>query len=95
MAFYDWNHNGENDIVDDFMEYQIYKDSTNRNNYTPSGGRGISTFGAAVATIGGLFLGAGIIALLGGGENTPVILTIIMWIICSAGLGVWFESSGF
>ena len=95
MAFYDWNHNGENDLVDDFMEYQIYKDSTNSNNYTPRGGSGISTFGAVVATIGGLFLGAGIIAFLGGGEDTPVILTIIMWIICSAGLGVWFESTGF
>jgi len=94
MAFHDWNNDGKNDFADDFIEYQIYKQSTNKNNYTPHGG-GISTFGAIVATVGGLFLGAGIIALLGGGEDTPVIFTIVLWIICSAVLGVWFEDKGF
>ena len=24
MAMYDWNHNGKNDPVDDYLEYQIY-----------------------------------------------------------------------
>ena len=94
MAFYDWNDDGKKDLTDDFIEYQIYKKSTNKNGYVPSGNRGISNFGAALATIGGLFLGAGIMALLGGGEDTPVILTIIMWILCGAGLAVWFDNIG-
>lgn len=32
MAMYDWNHNGENDMQDDYLEYMIYKDCTNDNN---------------------------------------------------------------
>lgn len=95
MAMYDWNHDGKKDFTDDLIEYQIYKQSNNSNNYTPSSGGGISTFGAIVATIGGLFLAVGIIALLGGGENTPVIFTIILWIVCGAGLSVWFDNIGF
>lgn len=36
MALYDWNGNGnKNDMVDNFIEYQIYKDCTS-NNSTPS-----------------------------------------------------------
>lgn len=93
MAFHDWNHDGKKDFTDNFIEYQIYKQSTNNSHHTPHSG-GISTFGAIVATVGGLFLGAGVIALLGGGEDTPVILTIILWIICSAVLGVWFDEKG-
>lgn len=35
MAMYDWNGNGNrNDVTDNFVEYQIYKDCT-RNNRTP------------------------------------------------------------
>lgn len=93
MAFIDWNNDGKKDIADDFIEYQIYRQSTRNSNYIPS--RGISTFGAIVATIGGLFLAAAIIALLGGGEDTPVFIAIILWIICGAGLGVWFDNNGF
>ena len=48
-----------------------------------------------VATIGGLFLAAAIVALLGGGEDTPVLITIILWIVCGAGLSVWFDNVGF
>lgn len=76
MAFYDWDHDGKKDSSDDFIEYQIYRESTNNNNYTPSSGGGISTFGAIVATVGGLFLAAAIVALLGGGEDTPVLITM-------------------
>ena len=32
MAMYDWNHNGKNDMQDDYLEYMIYKDCTNDNN---------------------------------------------------------------
>lgn len=32
MAMYDWNGNGnKNDMADNFIEYQIYKDCTNNN----------------------------------------------------------------
>lgn len=35
MAMYDWNGNGNrNDMADNFIEYQIYKDCTS-NNCTP------------------------------------------------------------
>ena len=95
MAFHDWNHDGKKDFTDDFIEYQIYKQSTSNSNYTPRSGGGISTFGAIVATIGGLFLAAAIVALLGGGEDTPVLITIILWIVCGAGLSVWFDNVGF
>lgn len=95
MVFQDWNNDGKKDFTDDFMEYQIYKDSTNNNNYTPRRSGGISTFGAIVASIGGLFLAALIVALFGGGEDTPVFVTVILWIICCSVLGVWFDKEGF
>ena len=40
MAFYDWNHNGKKDVQDDFIEYNIYKKSTenNNNNYSSNSG---------------------------------------------------------
>ncbi len=34
-------------------------------------------------------------ALLGGGEDTPVLITIILWIVCGSGLSIWFDSIGF
>lgn len=66
MAFHDWNHDCKKDFADDFIEYQIYKQSKSNSNYTPRSGGGISTFGAIVATIGGLVLATAIVALLGG-----------------------------
>jgi len=30
MAFYDWNKYGKKDWQDDFIEYNIYKDSTSK-----------------------------------------------------------------
>ena len=94
MALYDWNHNGKKDWQDNYIEYQIYKNSTgqkNNSSYTPS--NGISTFGAILSTVGGLFLGALIVALFVG-ENVPVIITIILWIICSSVLAVFCENNG-
>ena len=97
MAFNDWNHDGRKDWQDNYIEYQIYRDVTgNRNNssYTPR--NGISTFGAILSTIGGLFLGAGIVALFASDnvENVPVIITIILWLICSSVLAVFFDNNG-
>lgn len=105
MAFNDWNNDGKIDFTDDFFEYQIYEESMkDSDNYIPSspgsysGGSsgGISTFGAAVASIGGLFIAALIVALLAGdnAENVPVIFTIILWIISSSVLAVFFDERG-
>ncbi len=41
MAMFDWNQNGKNDMVDNFIEYQIYKDVTGQkddSSYTPRRG---------------------------------------------------------
>ena len=97
MALRDWNHDGKKDWQDNFIEYQIYKDATgqkNNSSYTPR--NGISTFGAILSTVGGLFLGALIVALFAGDnvENVPVIITIILWIICSAVLAVFCDNHG-
>ena len=40
MAFYDWNRDGKKNFVDDYIEYNIYKENTkdnyNRNSYSSS-----------------------------------------------------------
>ena len=97
MAFNDWNHDGRKDWQDNYIEYQIYRDVTgNKNNSSYTSRNGISTFGAILSTIGGLFLGAGIVALFAGDnvEKVPVIITIILWLICSSVLAVFFDNNG-
>ena len=97
MALYDWNGNGKKNSTDGFIEYQIYKQSTSKNssnNYIPRSGGGISTFGAIVAVVGGLFLAAAIVALFGGEEDTPVFITILLWIVCGSGLCAWLNYIG-
>ena len=97
MAFNDWNHDGRKDWQDNYIDYQIYRDVTgNKNNSSYTSGNGISTFGAILSTIGGLFLGAGIVALFAGDnvEKVPVIITIILWLICSSVLAVFFDNNG-
>lgn len=38
MAFFDWNGDGKKDFTDDFIEYNIYKNTMNHsNNYRKSG----------------------------------------------------------
>ena len=87
MGMYDWNHNGKNDMADNFIEYQIYKDVTGQNNessYTPSRGNGMSTFGAIISVIAGLFLQAALYVALGiDVENVPVLVIIILWVVFS------------
>lgn len=81
MALYDWNGDGKKDFKDEFIEYQVYEQSADNsygNNHMSRNGGGISTFGAIVATVGGLFLAAAIVALFGGGEDTPVFITIVL-----------------
>ena len=46
MAMYDWNGNGNrNDMTDNFIEYQIYKDCTS-NNSTPRNSTNTNTSGS-------------------------------------------------
>ena len=41
MALYDWNHDGKNDSVDNFIEYQIYHDCTGNSTSNSGGGHHI------------------------------------------------------
>ena len=98
MAMHDWNHDGKKDMVDNFIEYQIYKDVTGQKNepsYTPSRGNGMSTFGAIVNVIAGLFLQAALYVALGiDVDDVPVFVIIILWAVFSAIAAVVVEKIG-
>ncbi|MBE5937145.1 MAG: hypothetical protein E7265_03845 [Lachnospiraceae bacterium] len=98
MAMYDWNHNGKNDMADNFIEYQIYKDVTGQkgeSSYMPSRGNGMSTFGAIISVIAGLFLQAALYVALGiDVENVPVLVIIILWVIFSTIAAVVVDKIG-
>ena len=88
MATHDWNHDGRNDMMDNYIEYQIYKDVTGQNDepsYTPSRGNGMSTFGAIISVIAGLVLQAALYTGLGiEVDAVPVFVIIILWVVFSA-----------
>ena len=98
MAMYDWNHNGKNDMADNFIEYQIYKDVTGQkgeSSYTPSRGNGMSTFGAIISVIAGLFLQAAVYVALGiDVDDVPVLVIIILWVIFSTLAAVVVDKIG-
>ena len=97
MAMYDWNHNGKKDMADDFIEYQIYKDvmgQDDESSYTPrrSGSGGISTIGAVISVIAGLFMQVILYMILGiDVENVPVFVIVILWAVFSAIAAVVIE----
>ena len=72
MAMYDWNGNrNRNDMVDNFIEYQIYKDCTS-NNSTPRSSTNSSAGGFWIVFIIAAIVGAfneilGALILLGYG----------------------------
>lgn len=98
MAMHDWNHNGRKDMADDYIEYQIYKDVTGQNkepSYTPSNGKGMSTFGAIVSVIAGLVLQAALYTGLGiDVDDVPVLVMIILWLVFSAITAVVVDKIG-
>ena len=98
MAMYDWNHNGKNDMADNFIEYQIYKDVTGQkgeSSYTPSRGNGMSTFGAIISVIAGLFLQAAVYVALGiDVDDVPVLVIIILWAVFSTIAAVLVDKIG-
>ena len=98
MAMYDWNHNGKNDMADNFIEYHIYKDVTGQKSeptYTPSRGSGMSTFGAIVSVIAGLFLQSALYVTLGiDVDDVPVLVIIILWGVFSTIAAVVVDKIG-
>lgn len=82
MAMHDWNHNGKKDWQDNLIEHQIYKDVTGQKkepSYTSSRGNGISTFGAIVSVIAGLFLQSALYVALGIDVDDVPILVIVVF----------------
>ena len=65
MAFYDWNNDGKKDMQDDFIEYNIYKNSIGKSNNTTGNhsSGGMSTLGVIICTIGILLFIGWIIGL--------------------------------
>lgn len=98
MAIHDWNHDGKKDMVDNFIEYQIYKDVTGQKDeqsYTSSRGNGMSTFGAIISVIAGLFLQAALYVTLGiDVDDVPVLVSIVLWVVFSAIAAVVVEKIG-
>ena len=97
MAMYDWNHNGKNDPVDDYLEYQIYhncKSDNDRPHHTQISG-GISTFGAVFSMICGIVLQAFIYTVFGiDVKDVPVVILLILWVFLSALAAVVVEKIG-
>lgn len=88
MAFYDWNNDGKKDMQDDFIEYNIYKNSTGKTGNTSrnhSSG-GMSTFWAVICTIGILLFIGWIIGLAepkcahSGCDNSPADGSSYCWL---------------
>ena len=88
MAFYDWNNDGKKDMQDDFIEYNIYKNSTGKTGNT-SGNHssgGMSTFWAVICTIGILLFIGWIIGLAepkcahSGCDNSPADGSSYCWL---------------
>lgn len=96
MAFYDWNKDGKKDVQDDFIEYNIYKQSTqNNNNNNYRSGGGISNFGAGVATVIDILVSAGIAGAMGLEGTALVIVFLILAVIIGGVLAWFFDEIGF
>ena len=94
MALYDWNHNGKDDWQDNYIEYQIYKSSTEQSGYTSSRG-GMSTFGAILSVVAGLVLQSALYVTLGiDVEDVPVLVIIILWAVFSSIAAVVVDKIG-
>ena len=91
MALFDYNWDGKKDMVDNCIEYQIYKNSTQNketNNYSSNETNGMSTFAALVAVIGGMFIAGMLVTEF---EDMPGIVVAILWILASVGIAFLME----
>lgn len=98
MAMYDWNRNGKKDMADNYIEYQLYKkvtDKSEKSSYTLSSGNGMSTFGAIISVIAGLFLQSALYVSLGiDVDDAPVLVIIILWAVFSTIVAVVVDRIG-
>ncbi|MGN0154671.1 MAG: hypothetical protein ACI4A3_09475 [Lachnospiraceae bacterium] len=98
MAMYDWNWDGKNDMLDNYIEYQIYKDVTgqkDKTSYTPGKGNGMSTFGAIVSMVAGLLIQSALYVALGiEVENVPALVILILWIVFTGVAAVIVDKIG-
>ena len=97
MARHDWNQDGKRDATDDYIEYQIYKNvtekeesnlgtsssnnSSNRSNNTSKKKEDISTAGAMLSAIVGFILLAFIYMLIGDDADIPSPVLQILWLV--------------
>ena len=91
MALFDYNWDGKKDMVDNCIEYQIYKNSTQNketNNYSSNETNGMSTFSALVAVIGGMLIAGMLVSEF---EEMPGIVVGILWILSSVGIAFLME----
>lgn len=95
MAVYDWNRNGKKDIQDDYLEYNIYKQSTESNNNNYSSGNGISNFGAGCGTLLTILISAAISGAMGLDGAPLVIVFIILGAIIGGCIAWFFDEIGF
>ena len=92
MSLNDWNHDGKKDGFDNFIEYQIYKDTSENitdtfNSHTgrdDSHKQVMSTIGALLCIFSGLFWQALLFTMLKVDvEVIPALLIIVLWIVFS------------
>ena len=99
MAFYDWNHDGKNDMMDDFIEYQGYKDATGQDiddpHFEPARGKGLSNFGCVLSVIAGLVISSLLISTLGiDVDKVPAFVLLILWCVFTAITAAIFDKIG-
>lgn len=93
MSFYDWNNDGKKDVADDFIEYELYTQSTQDSNN--SSGGGVSNFGAGAGVILTILITAYII---GSSDLEGIPLAIVFFVLCAViggGIAWIFNKIGF
>ncbi len=90
MAFFDWNNDGKNDAIDDFIEYNVYQECNKDNTEYHSNSNGMSNFGATIATIVSIFIAAGIVGMFNLEGAALVIAFIIVVSVVAAVISVFF-----
>ena len=91
MALFDYNWDGKKDMVDNCIEYQIYKNSTKdkeTSNYSSNETNGMSTFAALVVVIGGMLIAGMFVSEF---EEMPGIVVILLWFLASIGIAFLME----
>lgn len=91
MALFDYNWDGKKDMVDNYIEYQIYKNSTKdkeTSNYSSNETNGMSTFAALVVVIGGMLIAGMFVSEF---EEMPGIVVILLWFLASIGIAFLME----